>query len=114
MFFPSSVSLSVSLWRPLLAEPSIEPVGKAEKWFVDKAEQRRVGLKLRNNYSVLDADHPLALQHPYTPFYTLALPDNSNNNSNKMLNKMKTFSPPGNGERQSLTSHLIRLWKMSH
>lgn len=56
-FLPPSASLSVALWRPLLAEPSIEPVDKAEKRFVDKAESR-VGLKLRNNYPPIGTVHP--------------------------------------------------------
>lgn len=38
LFFPCPSSLSVALWRPLLAEPTIGPIGKAEKWFADKGE----------------------------------------------------------------------------
>lgn len=33
-----SPSPSLTLWCQLLAEPSIEPVGKAGKWFADKAK----------------------------------------------------------------------------
>lgn len=87
-FLPPSASLSVALWRPLLAEPSIEPVDKAEKWSVDKSRVKS-GFEAEKQLPTNWYSPPFQLFSIHTPFYTQVLPDNNKNNSNKMYNKMQ-------------------------